>query len=137
MKSRKQWLQVVSTLCAELTPEDGIDPRKTPHRQTHRKTDRKTHQVCKQVERTINLLITAGELGELRELTVSAVEPYPDSTHLLIIMEPAIPTALLDEQAVIVALERVKGHLRSVIANTINRKRTPQLSFEFIARGIQ
>ena len=129
MKSRKRY--TISSLCAELTSEDGIDPRKICRKPVDRKNDRKTYQVCKQAERTLNLLTATGELGEplLREIAISAVIPAPDSTHLLVVVEPATTDITLDEQAVIAALNRVKGPLRAALASVINRKRTPQLSF--------
>jgi ribosome-binding factor A len=134
MKSRKQWLKKVASLCAEVGPEDGIDPRTVVHKQARRQKNRKTYQVCKQAEKTLNLVM-AGESVEplLRELIVSAVEPAPDSSHLLVIVEPTSATVSLDEKAVLEALQRAGGRLRSAIATAINRKRAPQLSFRFIA----
>ncbi|MEK8019520.1 MAG: hypothetical protein VSS75_021820, partial [Candidatus Parabeggiatoa sp.] len=73
MTSRKEWLKEVASLCEEVGPEDGIDPRKLCHKQPINKTHRKTYQVCKQAEKTLNLVM-AGEWVEplLRELIVSA-----------------------------------------------------------------
>ncbi|EDN72933.1 hypothetical protein BGS_0134 [Beggiatoa sp. SS] len=134
MTSRKEWLKEVASLCEEVGPEDGIDPRKLCHKQPINKTHRKTYQVCKQAEKTLNLVM-AGEWVEplLRELIVSAVQPNPDSAHLLVIVEPISTSVLLDQDEVLSALLRAKGRLRAAIATAINRKRTPLISFLFIA----
>jgi ribosome-binding factor A len=134
MKSRKQWLKEVVSLCAEVGTEDGVDPRTLLHQPTRKKTHRKTYQVCKQAEKTLNLVL-AGESSEpvLHELIVCAVEPNPDSTHLLVIVEANSTVVPLDENEVLGALQRAGGRLRSALATAINRKRTPQISFRFIA----
>ncbi len=127
MTSRKEWLKEVASLCEEIRPEDGIAPRKSSHANTQR--HRKTYQVCKQAEKTLNMVM-AGDSVEpvLRDLIVSAVEPNPDSSHLLVIVESSI---LLDEHEVLSALLRAKGRLRAAIATAINRKRAPLISFLF------
>jgi ribosome-binding factor A len=134
MTFRKQWLKEVISLCAEVAPEDGIDPRMLLHKPTRKNIHRKTYQVCKQAEKTLNLVL-AGESAEpvLREVIVCAVEPNPDSTHLLVIVEANSTVVPLDENDVLGALRRAGGRLRSALATAINRKRTPQISFRFIA----
>ena len=133
MTSKKQWLKDATALCAEIRPEDGIDPGKVVHKSIHSNKHRKTYQVCKQAERTLNLVL-AGESVEvlLRELSICAVEPNPDSSRLLVIVEPISTVVSLDKHDVLQALQRAEGRLRSAIATTINRKRVPQLTFHFI-----
>jgi ribosome-binding factor A len=127
MKSRKQYLKEIATLCAEIGPEDGINPRTLFHKSARKKTDRKAYQVCKQAAKTLNMVMSLEPL--LRELRVGSVEPDPDSSHLLVYVEPSTPHQLLDEHQVLEALQRARGHLRSAVATAINRKRAPQLSF--------
>ena len=139
MTSRQQRLKEMASLCAEVGPEDGVDPRTIVHKQARQPTHRKTYQVCKQVEKTLNLVL-AGESVEplLHEIIVSAVEPAPDSSHLLVIVEPNSMAVSLDENDVLAALQRATGRLRAAIATAINRKRTPQISFRFLAAtGVQ
>ena len=134
MKSKKKWLKEAASLCAEVRPEDGVDPRMLLRQSKKKKTHRKTYQICKQAEKTLTLVL-AGESAEtiLRELIVCAVEPNPDSKHLLVIVSANSTAVPLDENEVLKALQRAGGRLRSVLATTINRKRTPQISFQFIA----
>ena len=133
MTSRKQWLKNVDSLCAEVRPDDGIDPHTVAHQPARDKSHRKTYQVCKQAERTLNLMLAGNSVEPLlRELSVCTVEPYPDSSHLLVIVEPITTTASLNKDEVLQALHHVNGRLRSVLATTINRKRVPQLTFKFV-----
>ena len=131
MKSRKKWLTEAASLCAEIRPEDGVDPKTLLHKSTRKKTHHKTHQVCKQAEKTLNLVLAESTESLLRELVVYAVVPNPDSAHLLVVIEA--PFISLDENEVLEALQRAEGRLRTAIATVINRKRTPQISFRFIA----
>ncbi|MCK5663347.1 MAG: hypothetical protein KAI17_07665 [Thiotrichaceae bacterium] len=129
MKSKKQWLEEVESLCAEVEPEDGINPRLLLRKSTKTSSHRKTYQVCKQAEKTLNLVL-AGEPA-LRELMVCAVKPNPDSTHLLVIVAANSNFVHLDENDVLKALKQAGGRLRSALATALNRKRTPLLSFHF------
>jgi len=133
MKSRTKWLKEVVSLCGEVGPEDGVDPRTLFHK-PRKKTHRKTYQVCKQAEKTLNLVL-AGESTDpvLRELFVCAVEPNPNSTHLLVIVEANEAVAPLNENEVLEALQRAGGRLRSALATALNRKRTPQISFRYVS----
>jgi len=131
MTSRKQWLKNVDSLCAEVRPDDGIEPRAC--QPVRDKSHRKTYQVCKQTERTLNLRLASNTVEPLlRELSICAVEPYPDSSHLLVIVEPMTTTVSLNKNDVLQALQRANGYLRSALATTINRKRVPQLTFQFV-----
>jgi len=124
----------VVSLCGEVSPEDGVDPRTLFHKPTRKKTHRKTYQVCKQAEKTLNLVLASESTDPvLRELFVCAVEPNPNSTHLLVIVEANEAVAPLNENEVLEALQRAEGRLRSALATSINRKRTPQISFRYVS----
>ncbi|HVX85527.1 MAG TPA: ribosome-binding factor A [Phycisphaerae bacterium] len=93
------------------------------------KPDHKTAALCKQVHRALSLAL-AGECADplLQSLLVDAVLPAPHAGHLLVrLLSPdASPADLLPR------LELVTGLLRNAIAQSINRKRTPQLSFQIL-----
>ncbi len=90
------------------------------------KPDHKTAALCKQVQRALALAL-AGECADplLQALLVDAVVPAPHAGHLLVrlLAREGSPTDLLAR------LELVNGLLRNSIAQSIHRKRTPQLSF--------
>jgi ribosome-binding factor A len=115
--------------CADVGPEDGIDPRKDNGKRSDRVPNRKALQLCSQVERTLSLVLA--ECGEecLRDLLVAAVEPAPDSTRLLVTLCPAPSAAPTDTGPVLAALGRAQPLLRREVAGAIHRKKTPQLTF--------
>ena len=92
--------------------------------------DHKTLQLCKEVERTLGLAFADGD-GLVRELMVLAVVPEPDSLHLKVIVGAGDPSAELEESAVLEALHRCSGHLRTAVTESVNRRKTPELAFSF------
>ena len=104
---------------------DGIDPRlekKEPRNNTHRKS----LQLCKQVSMALNM--TLAEFGDenLNTLYVESVIPRDSSLLVVNVIKPAD----VKKSDVLAALDKVKGRLRSEVADFICRKRTPQLKFE-------
>jgi ribosome-binding factor A len=117
-------------LCAELTAEDGIDPRFLPRGTPGRVTNRKALQLCRQVERALSVAL---EGDVLRDLTVQSVLPAPDSSRLLVSFshhggEP------VESADVLAALDEARAKLRGAIAAAIHRKKTPELAFH-VVRG--
>jgi ribosome-binding factor A len=91
--------------------------------------DRKTQQLCKQVRRVLSCVL-AGEVADevLQGLAIDSVVPAPNASRLQVTLFPTGPLEVpLSE--VLARLERVRGRLRSAVAEDINRKRAPELSF--------
>jgi ribosome-binding factor A len=130
MASRRFSQKPPVDLCAEWTSDDGIDPRLMPRRPQGRVTNRKTLQLCRQVERILSSVL---EGDVLRDLSVSSVQPAPDSSRLLVTVvhhgSPTLPTA-----EVLAALEQAHAALRREVANAIHRRKTPELTFH-VLRG--
>ncbi len=131
---RKRSLQELAALCAQVGPDDGVDPRKILHNEYHRKDNRKTQQLCKQAAIAIGLALAA-ETREslLRDLQVAGVEPAPDASRLKVVVCPASPSASLASRDVLSVLESISVRLRAEVANAIHRKRAPLLCFEYCA----
>jgi ribosome-binding factor A len=91
-------------------------------------TDRKTLQLCKQVARTLSCVL-GGELGDdvLLGLLVDTVEPAPDASRLCVTVVATAPGA--SEAALREHLARARGQLRAAVAQSIHRKRVPELTF--------
>jgi ribosome-binding factor A len=91
--------------------------------------DRKTQQLCKQVSRVLSCVLS-GEIADevLQGLAVDSVIPAPNASRLQVTL---FPTGTLEVPLIEVyaRLEKVHGHLRSAVAEDINRKRAPELSF--------
>ena len=134
---RRPGRQQIELLCAEVGPDDGIDPRYVRREPAPNRAGRKTLQLCKQVERALSLALAA-EFDDpvLRELQVLRVEPAPDSSRLLVTVclnataEPVAPNH------VVAHLARAAGKLRCEIAAAICRKKTTELAFCVAAPGI-
>ena len=95
--------------------------------------DRKALQLCRQVERTLGLVL-GGELNDdrVRDLLVMSVVPAPHSNHLLVTLQAA--ETMTQEE--LIQLEQVliehKGQLRSAIAADINRRKTPEITLRVV-----
>jgi len=100
------------------------------------KPDYKTAALCKQVRRAISLAL-AGECGDpaIQSLVVNDVLPAPNAGRLLVrILAPHAHdhTEVID---LLERLEKIQGLLRARIAESIARKRTPELTFDIIPIG--
>ena len=130
MPERRPAKARLRTFCAEVSPEDGTDPRDWLKGLHGPKTDRrKARQLCAQVAEALTLLL-AGEADDLlRGLDVAAVEPSPDTRQLLVTVRP-IPGARAPEPAAILsALAGASGRIRSEVAPAITRRRAPLLLY--------
>jgi ribosome-binding factor A len=119
--------------CDAVGPEDGVDTRDLIRRATNPNTDRKARQLCRQVERTLSLVL-GGDIDDdrLRDVHIVGVEPAPQSNHLLVTWQTAeaVPAEeLLEKQQ---ALSSYRGTMRAAIAAAINRRKTPDLSMRVI-----
>jgi ribosome-binding factor A len=131
MKSRRESLRAIASLCDSIGPEDGIDPRRSRRGGSRKKSTMKTRQLCKQVE--IALYLAFAELGDddLSELNVQRVEPAPDASRLLVVVTPLDPESDMTEAQALEALGGAEGLLRISVTAAIHRKRVPGLTFEF------
>ena len=128
MASRRFSRKPPTELCSEWTADDGIDPRSAPSAPPGKVSNRKTLQLCRQVERTLSVVLE-GDL--LRDLTVQSVVPAPDSSRLLATVVFQGPTAVLTTD-LLAALKDATARLRREIALAIHRRKTPELSFRVL-----
>jgi len=131
MKSKHK-LNPVQPLCAETRVDDGIDAKTLAKQDQPSHQDRKAHQVCRQAERAMSFVL-AGEMGNelLHSLFVDAVDPAPDSSHLLVTISSYRTEETLPMDAVLAALKGAEGQFRAAVSAAINRKKAPQLSFQY------
>ena len=92
---------------------------------------RKTLQLCKQVERTLNLVLT-GECSDdvLRDLLVTSVEPIDGTSQLLVTVQPFDTETSPDAIVIVEHLHRAKHRLRAAVAQSVNRRKVPDLCFQ-------
>lgn len=120
--------------CGSIHEDDGIDPREFfKNDRSSRKVNRKALQLCKQVAETLEQVFS-GETGDdvLAGLHVSSVVPAPDSSRLLVTLVAALDDGRFDLRAVEKKLADSRGRLRSAVAMTITRRKTPVLAFDVI-----
>ena len=100
----------------------GRSPGGAPHgRSRHR-----TLQLCAQVQEALAYALSECSSEVLQDLLVVAVEPAPDESHLLVVVQD---TAAHGVALVLAELDDAKGHLRHAVAESIVRRRAPLLSF--------
>jgi ribosome-binding factor A len=128
----------VELFCAEIGPEDGIDPRLFRGDRRPDRAGRKTLQLCKQVERELSFAL-AGDCADpvLGDLNVISVAPAPNAARLLVTVSPSPSGAPIDPTQVTAHLARASGKLRCEIAAAIHRKKTPELAFCVLAPQMQ
>lgn len=137
MKRRKTVRSQRDALCDELHEDDGIDPRQF-FRPERKKNDRKAWQLCKQVERALSLALAACHDDVLRDLLVHSVVPAPDSSRLLVTVQPGPQAQPVDLSEIQQRLDRVRPFLRHQAAAAICRKKAPELFFDALPReGVQ
>jgi len=127
--SRKEMLSV----CNEIHPEDGVDPRELARKGHPRKDDRKARQLCRQVAETLSQVLS-GECGDevLQSLQVVAVDPAPDASQLVVTVQAGFPGEVFDREAVQSHIVAAMGKLRGEVAAAITRKRVPTLIFRVL-----
>lgn len=130
MATRKHDGEKLRAVCAEILPDDGVDPREDKKRGLDRtkRDDRKTQQLCKQVAHTLQLVLP--DLTLPSDVRIAKVEPAPDTARLRVTVAIADPAR---QQQVAARLEQCTGHLRSELAQAIARRRVPRLVFTVIS----
>lgn len=95
-----------------------------------RRPDRKTLQLCGQIADTLNYVLT-GELDDdvLRNVYVERVEPAPDASRLMVHVAPLDANDPTPPALMLQRLHEASATLRSEVAASIHRRKTPQLSF--------
>ncbi len=121
-------------LCGELREDDGIDPRDLFKPSKKRdKEHRKAKQLCRQVQKTLDLVLS-GEIRDesLNGLKIASITPGADSSRLVVTVIADVPAAELDRADIERRLATVEGQLRSAVAQAITRKKTPLLVFQIL-----
>ena len=119
--------------CGAINDDDAIDPRHYFYnkRKPNRKF-RKAFQLCRQVADTLHLVLTNND-PDLEILSVVDVVPAPDARRMLVLISvdsAGEPMSASDIESTMAVLQSHVPRLRSEIARSINRKKTPNLIFE-------
>ena len=124
MKSIKPSQRQLQSLCSEIRPDDGVDPRTFFRKSSGRKTtNRKALQLCGAIARTLSQVL-AGESRDdlLRTALLQSVEPAPDSTRVLVTVVMQAPQDGVNAGQLSERLNHSRGRLRAEVAASIHRK---------------
>ena len=133
--SKKERERVMKQMCGVINADDAIDPKHYFYNKRKSKDKyRKAFQLCRQVADTLQLVLIDDD-PMLDGLVVIDVVPAPDSRRMLVILrldaDKDVTASEVEE-----IMKRLRTHvprLRSEIAQTITRRKTPQLVFEITA----
>lgn len=133
LMKRKPSKRVLESLCGQPGPDDGLDPRDFFKSERQRRESRKDLQVCRQVFETLNYVLSGESHDDvLRSLLVNSVAPAPDASRLLVTVEPldrdVEPVVILQK------LKQATGRLRTEVAQSISRRKVPELTFQIALR---
>lgn len=133
MKPKKPSRKDMLSACSEIRPEDGLDPRIYFRARAERKPNRKVLQLCSAVAQAVGYAL-AWDTGDelLSSLFVEAVVPAPDAGRLLVTV--SVPSGAHPEQ-VLARLRGVTPKLRAAVAEAVQRRRVPELTFQVALRG--
>ena len=128
MSRRKRKADELMDLAAELSSEDGIDPKDFHAKlwDAPKQATRKGQQLCGQVKDALHTALSGCADEVLQGLCVVSVKPAPHTGRLLVVL------AAEDRPAALEALARAAGFLRSQVAAAISRRYTPELVFEIV-----
>jgi len=88
---------------------------------------RKDRQFCRQVQRTLELVLLELEDPALAGLVLIEVSPAPDATRLRVVL--ATPSLDASTRAAVV---RAQPRLRAAVAGCSTRKRVPELALVLV-----
>ncbi len=131
--SKKQRKQLLRQHCGVINSDDAIDPRHYFYnKRKHSRKYRKVFQLCRQVNDTLQMVLTDGN-EMLDGLAIVDVVPAPDSRRMLVILgiDPSrVIQSAAEVEQIMEQLQLESPRLRAEIARSINRRKTPNLVFE-------
>jgi len=126
MPSSRRDAEKLRAFCADVFEDDGVNPSEDKRVDARRnnKRDRKLDQLCKQVEQILQLVFPATNVPG--DTCVASVEPAPNAGRLRVTVAVQSGCHLSQVRE---ALDRCKGYLRTEVAESISRRRAPELVF--------
>lgn len=134
--SKKERERAMKQMCGVINGDDAIDPKHYFYNKRKSKDKyRKAFQLCRQVADTLQLVLTGND-PMLDGLAVIDVMPAPDSRRMLVLLglDADESTSASKIREIMECLRMHVPRLRSEIAQTITRRKTPQLAFEITTR---
>ncbi len=103
----------------------------TKRHSSQRTPDRKTAQLCAQVERALHYIVPELLVDLQFDASITDVKSAPNASHLMVLV--SVAGAPLEELGSIESiLVRQSGFIRTEVARSIHRRKTPTLSFVLV-----
>lgn len=131
MASRKRKKHFHS-LCSEVGPGDGEDPRFDQAIPPQSVVNRKALQLSSQIERELNAIFAGCGDPVLRELMIVDVLPAPTSMRLLVKVQLSPSASGHSLEEIYQRLDQASGWLRTEVPQAIHRKRAPELLYQVL-----
>ena len=100
----------------------------------HGSTDRKAAQLCAQVRRALDYGISEALSDSPIDAYILDVVPAPNTSHMIVLVQPATEADADAVRDLEDELQRHAGLLRTTVAESINRRKTPTLSFRVVPK---
>jgi ribosome-binding factor A len=131
MSRRRPKADEFESLAADRSPEDGGDPKDFHAKpwDAPKQAGRKARQLCAQVREALIAATAACGDPAVQAARIWVVTPAPHSGRMRVVIYSPPD---IGRDAMVEALARAAGHLRSEVARVISRKFAPELVFEVI-----
>lgn len=132
MSKSTYWTQSVAQLCLEVGEEDGVNPRVLKKKTACKPKSHKDLQLCKEARRVFSLVLSdAINRTLLHGLQVLSVTPELDGQVLRITVGYDGVNLEVTDSEVIAELKQMQGVFRCALAQAVNRRHTPRLTFVY------
>jgi ribosome-binding factor A len=96
------------------------------------KVDRKAAQLCAQIRRALDYVIPEVLAETKFDAMVLDVEPAPNTSHLLVILQAIGQLDASEVRDLELEIAQRAGSIRTAVAQSIYRRKTPTLSFRVV-----
>ena len=97
--------------------------------------DYKALQLSRQIERALSYILADCDDDVLLELNIQSARPAPNAGRILVTVTTS--NKELSAAQVLSRLSAAYGHIRTEVAASIHRRKTPELIFQFAPAGAQ
>jgi len=96
------------------------------------RTNYKLAQLCAEVSEVATLALGSSSDSRLQQLIVHSVKATKDGSTLVVHVVPTAIADFAELEQLMAALERARTWLRQQVASEINRKHTPEITFQIV-----
>jgi len=119
------------SLSGSVQPDDGLAPRfdRRNPLSGSAQADRKAAQLCVQIHRALDFVVPQTLVNTTLDAIVLDVQPAPNTAHLLVLLQATASLTEHECSQLELVLTQNSGVIRTAVAQSIHRRKTPTLSF--------